>query len=751
MMMAVGELTQALRLAIMGALVTALFALPSIGRLLSKRQVTRGLGALNAAALVFVAGKFAQHILTDPRWVILSVRVQITALLSWVPTGLWLVALTTTKSFRPHLYAATSSVALVPWLGEVMVADEVFVRAAGSSGAHLAAQSGPIFPVVAVYGLAAGAYIGVSLWRHTDPATRRPRQRRIAATAFALVTASLVSDVMLFARWTEGGSLSDIGISVAVLLMVGGLQAQADSDRKSLEHDRAEVVDEIEAVREELELALENTLNLISALPDTILLHRQGQLEFINPAGRRWLGLSDAPVGTPIAQFVAPCEERSEPSPLLAEHPPTTSFEERFVTSDGRTLLGEVRALRLMHDGFPMNMAIIRDLTARRELEQQLLTADRLSSLGTLAAGVGHEINNPLTYITSNIALARGDAESEEMREMLDDAYEGVRRVARIVEGLSTFARRRRTSDTRIDLAKAIDTSVELVRHQIRHVARIELDIPDALPEVAGTQDDIIQVLVNVLINAGHAIEAAPKRDHAVSVSVTHDETHVRLCVDDTGCGIKPEDQKRLLEPFFTTKPVGKGTGLGLSICHGIIEGMHGRLTIEGREVGAQVAIQLPLRAPARAEDAEVPTTTTLMPPPPRHGLNVLVVDDDPMVRRSLRRALKQQVVTLADDGENGLDACAHATFDLILCDVMMPGISGTEFLQRLTQRDPAQAERVILITGGVFTAEERARIDALGARVLQKPISPAQLACSLAQTQGPTDGACAEFAATAE
>jgi len=720
-----------LRLTIAGALLAAVLALPSIGRFLARRRLARLFAVLIGTAVIFIVAQYGQRSTDIPTWALAAIRLQMTAVMLWVPICLGLLREATGEPVPRAAMVVTAALAALPWVGELLLENHTYLRSHPDGHTLLAAKSGPLFPVVALYGLMMLGYIGIRLWRADRP--QNLDVRRWVVLALGVLILALLNDILLVLGVAATVSVTDLGIAVSALLLVASLQAGAADKQAALEQYSAEKVEDLRATQQELEAALDNTLNVITALPDTIMLHRDGQLEFINPAGKQWLGLEDDALGTPLDALLAPRKEGSMASPLLEDDPPATSFEERFVSRDGRPLIGEVRALAIMHDGLPMQMAIVRDLTARREIEQKLLTADRLSSLGTLAAGVGHEINNPLTYISTNLALARKETKTEGIREMLDDAYEGVQRVARIVEGLNTFARRRRSTDTQIDIRRAIDTAVKLVGHQVRHRANFVVDVDDALPRVAGSEDDIIQVLVNILINASHAIEEAPRREHSITVTARHRDSYLVVTVDDTGTGIPASHQNRLLEPFFTTKPVGKGTGLGLSICHGIIKGLRGELTLENREVGARAQILLPLLASPASDPtalAENPTPRSAI----SKGMRILVIDDDPMVRRSLRRLLAQHDVAVASDGERGLEACAAQSYDLVLCDVMMPGISGTEVLTHLAKDNPAQAERVVLITGGVFAADERKRVDALGARVLQKPITPEQLDETLAR-----------------
>ncbi len=236
-----------------------------------------------------------------------------------------------------------------------------------------------------------------------------------------------------------------------------------------------------------------------------------------------------------------------------------------------------------------------------RAMQAKLVLQDRLATLGTLAAGIVHEINNPLSYASGNLQLleeALGDGDSERDREariLVREALEGVRRIGAVAGAFRVFSRLGRAELVAVDIAEVVTTSVRMTDHQLRGRARVELDLePHALVE--GDEARLNQVVVNLLLNAVQAFPAAtPERNRIWVTLRARARTSVVLEVRDNGPGILPELHARVFEPFFTTKPVGQGTGLGLSICRDIIDSLGGELTLESApEQGSCFRIELP-------------------------------------------------------------------------------------------------------------------------------------------------------------
>jgi signal transduction histidine kinase len=356
-----------------------------------------------------------------------------------------------------------------------------------------------------------------------------------------------------------------------------------------------------------------------------------------------------------------------------------------------------------------------------RELQSRLAQTDRLMALGTLAAGVAHEINNPLAYVLLNVGflaeevprlLAGGAHDNpgssgrvEQVKVAIEHVRDGAERIRQIVRGLKTFSRPEDESLAPIDVRPVMDASIGMVENEIRHRARL-LKQYEAVPRVIGNEARLGQVFLNLLLNALQALpdDGGDRNEIRVRIRAAGNEAVV-IEVQDTGAGIPPQVRGRIFEPFFTTKPVGIGTGLGLSICHGIVTGLGGQLTVDselGR--GSVFCVELPVArtGPARAEVA---------PPASEHEATrgrVLVVDDEPIICFTLERLLASQhdviAVTDARDALARIDAGER--FDVVLCDLMMPGVSGPELYRAIRERDRGQADRIVFVTGGAFTEQ---------------------------------------------
>ena len=257
------------------------------------------------------------------------------------------------------------------------------------------------------------------------------------------------------------------------------------------------------------------------------------------------------------------------------------------------------------------NVRLTESLEQLRSTQAQLLFADRLATIGQLAAGVGHEINNPLAFILANLGFAQrvldesrftpSRQEGEEMAEALAEAREGAERVRVIVQDLKMLARPDEEETGPVDLTLVLRSAVKLAAHELRQRARV-VELLDGVPPVRGNSARLCQVFLNLLINAGHAIPRGEVERHRISLEArVEDSEHVVVEVSDTGCGIPPEHLERIFEPFFTTKPAGVGSGLGLPVCQRIITAHRGSISVTS-EVGQGTTFQvrLPLHTPQR-------------------------------------------------------------------------------------------------------------------------------------------------------
>jgi nitrogen-specific signal transduction histidine kinase len=388
-------------------------------------------------------------------------------------------------------------------------------------------------------------------------------------------------------------------------------------------------------------------------------------------------------------------------------------------------------------DGHVCRVLIVRDLTERKQLQTRLQLADRMASLGTLAAGIAHEVNNPLTFTLANLEeleagllprLALPACEQAEARRMLSEARLGARRVRDIVRQLKMFSREEEeTRPEPVDVQRVFETSISMAWNEIRHRARLVRAYGGPLT-VAAHEGRLGQVLLNLLVNAAQAIPEGDVEGHEIRVVTRRQAAGVALEVCDTGVGMTPEQLERVFEPFFTSKPVGKGTGLGLSICHGIVTGYGGRMEVEstpGR--GSTFRVLLPAYAARPAAPAAAPTEEK--PAAPRRG-RVLVVDDEVQVASAIRRTLQRhhEVVVLTSPLEAQARLLGGERFDVILCDLMMPELSGMELFQSLARGAPELAGRVVFLTGGAFTPQTREFLATVECPRMDKPFSPEEL-----------------------
>jgi PAS domain S-box-containing protein len=261
-------------------------------------------------------------------------------------------------------------------------------------------------------------------------------------------------------------------------------------------------------------------------------------------------------------------------------------------------------------------LGAVADVTERRRMEARLLLADRMASLGTLAAGVAHEINNPLAYMIANLDFARKELRSrgaaariDALLSALDEAAEGGARVRHIVGGLKTFSRADDGALGPVEVDRVIQLVLRMAQRQIQSKARLALDL-GPVPQVHANEAQLGQVILNLLVNAAQALPEGRDAENEIRIATALEPPgRVRIDVSDTGPGIAPELRSRIFDPFFTTKPIGEGTGLGLAICHGIVSSFRGEIRVES-EVGkgACFRVLLPVwPAQADAHERDVP------------------------------------------------------------------------------------------------------------------------------------------------
>jgi signal transduction histidine kinase len=376
----------------------------------------------------------------------------------------------------------------------------------------------------------------------------------------------------------------------------------------------------------------------------------------------------------------------------------------------------------------------------RDRLSERLRVAERIALLGTVAAGVGHEINNPLTYVIGNLDVLESElvslAEESDPRRreqlvrsgraLIGDVRTGAERIRAVVDSLRRVSRPRSGPRQTVDVRRVVETSIAIAANEIRHRARLETRI-GCVPAVMGDEARLGQVFVNLLINAAQAIPPGSVASNEIRVGVSEDEPWVLIEVEDTGAGMDAEVQSRLFEPFFTTKDAASGTGLGLAISRNIVLEHGGKMEFESSVGGGTIfRVRLPRVSPAPTAETQPADRLDQTVATAERTLRVLVIDDDPLVAAAIERMLvRDHDVTSVADARMALASLDEApAFDAILCDVMMPNMTGMEFHSEVVRLHGAYAPRIIFMTGGAFAPEARDFLDRVPNRCLDKPFT---------------------------
>jgi PAS domain S-box-containing protein len=471
---------------------------------------------------------------------------------------------------------------------------------------------------------------------------------------------------------------------------------------------------------------------LVENAPDAIVVSRRGIVLYANAAAARLLGHEDvsALVGKPMtfmdAQSIEAMRQRIAHMAATGERLVPREYPAR--RKDGSPMTAEVTSAIIALDGSPAVVGYVRDATERVRLRAQLARADRLAALGTMAAGVAHEINNPLAFMAlAAEALAR-DVKGREAA-LLADLRSGIDRIAGIVRDLRSFGRDDGEMARPMELGPVIDAAERLVHHEVRPRGLLHKEYGD-LPPVIGVPGPIEQVFVNLFLNAAHAL--GDRADGRIVVRAEVNDERVAISVEDDGCGISAESLGSIFEPFYTTRSSAGGTGLGLSISRGIVARAGGDLVARstlGKGTTMIVTLRRALGVRLEANGPESgPAADSERPLGDRK--RVLVVDDEPAIVRLLSESLESTATVVSETvPERALELLmAESGFDAIVCDVMMPGMTGLDLHERVAKDRPDLASRFIFICGGTYTDRTRDALERIPNPRLPKPFRLAQL-----------------------
>lgn len=475
---------------------------------------------------------------------------------------------------------------------------------------------------------------------------------------------------------------------------------------------------------------------IISAAPGLLaLVDRDGRLRAVSRDLAHFIGTACGElIGRPWSELVGAKPSSTGTSPAGGDG--STPELAALQCNDRSTRWIEWQAAPVGGGG---KMIAVRDVTAQRRLEDadsRLVEAERLAVVGSLAGGVAHQINNALTatrlslgrLISFELARQPMTPIRQHRLELLQDAREGLARVEQITRELKSFARLDDAPAAPVDVRDVVEAAVALAAHEIRHRAHLVTDLGE-VPQVFGTEQGLRQVFLNLLLNAAQSLPESEADHNEVKVACWTDGSgNAVIEVSDTGSGIAAPDLSRIFEPFFTTRPLGAGLGLGLSVCHDVVTAMHGTITAES-SLGKGTRMQVVLPPAARpAVRAPQPRHSTAAPDGDGRR-RILIVDDDRPVAAAVALELEDHDVVVAGSGREAFEILRHDPgFDVVLCDLMMPEMSGMDLYTWLRPIEPSLVERFVFMSGGAFTPRaERFLAETTNPR-LDKPFPPDEL-----------------------
>jgi PAS domain S-box-containing protein len=412
------------------------------------------------------------------------------------------------------------------------------------------------------------------------------------------------------------------------------------------------------------------------------------------------------------------------------------ALEYRIERPDGelRTLQGRLQSTFDEAGALVRILGTEQDVTDTKDLAQRLVLSDRMISIGTLAGGMAHEINNPLATISAYLDLLTEHPEARQSDALVAEARGAIDRIRNIMRGLTAFSRADQDVRTPIDVERVLELAIGMAGNEVRHRARLVRHF-GGTPPVQANEARLGHVFINLLVNAAESIPEGQADRHEIHVTTRTDDAGWAVVeIRDSGAGIPREVQDRIFDPFFTTKPVGKGTGLGLSISHGIVRSLGGEILVRS-EVGRGSTFSVSLPPSKEAPRSSPAIRLPAVEEDERRG-HVLIVDDEVAFANSLRRLLSSEhMVSIVANGREALTRIqAGERFDVILCDLMMPEMTGSDLYAALTEQAPDQARRIIFITGGAFSPAAQQFLERVPNPCFEKPCDIQKLRASIRQ-----------------
>jgi two-component system cell cycle sensor histidine kinase/response regulator CckA len=522
---------------------------------------------------------------------------------------------------------------------------------------------------------------------------------------------------------------------------------------KPFKSSELRTVIEIALLRHALEVQLRERERLLATTMRSIgdgvvTTDAEGRVTFVNPVAEQLTGWtvreSMGRGAATILHLVDEDDGSNVPDPVLEvlrNQGIASVTTAALIARDGsRHAVGTTAAAVMDEDRICGAVVVLRDMTVQRQMERQVEVADRMAALGAMAAGVAHEIDEPMTDVLANLELAlhtlpghaqdvrdalgaAAGARLAKIHNALEQARLAAMRTAKTVADLGTFARKGERKLRAVDVRRPLDWALHVTNAALREAAHLVLDLGPT-PPVLAEEMPLGQVFANLLLNAAQAIAPDAATPAEIRVATRTDERGDAVIeIRDTGCGMAPAILRRIFEPFFTTHQGGPGAGLGLFTCHGVIRSLGGEIRVTSEPgVGSTFAVHLPrVAAAARRGDADVRQAGV----PER--IRVLAIDDEPAVRRELQRTLSgDHAVTAVASAREALSLIRGGErYEAIFCDLMMPEMSGMEFYGVLRTQCPDQAARVIFLSGGAFTTRAAEFLRGVANEAVEKPFEP--------------------------
>ncbi len=599
---------------------------------------------------------------------------------------------------------------------------------------------------VAAYGYAAWLFLGL-------PRPRRTLGVRCTGLVFAGLSALWVLYAFSFwagiprpqseaviARLAANNSFLDAGSML--LLAFGMVVILLEDSQRDVEQAR---VDQLRAVAES-EARLKAVIE--TATDGIVAVNAQGEVVLANAGAARLLGGKRREMlGRRLTDLLPPEAAATLDRRLVDVHRSTPGrqavFEVQQKGADGREMPLEIAASTHRAEAALLDIFVLRDVSDRRrneeeraELQARLAQSLRMEALGRLVSGVAHELNNPLAAILTFSEQLLAERPPEDKAGPLGTIREQARRARMVVRDLLTFVRRREERRAPAEMATLVERTVRALENDFaRQGVRLRVTMPPGLPTIVCDGTALEQVLTNLLDNAARATPGGE-----VVLTVVREGEGIRVTVEDDGPGIPEQHFPRLFEPFFTTRGTGEGTGLGLPVSLGIIEQHGGVLRAENRTPGpgARFLAWLPLGVASAEISRPKLAAGGRVEGPPGH---VLLVDDEAPVRASLRRYFQRQGWTVAEaaDGREAIERMERtsaAEFDLVICDLKMPGVSGLDVHQWIRTHRAELLPRLVFASGDTATPETAEFLASNECAVLEKPFELADLAATVTRVR---------------